>query len=124
MKERESGLGALAHRLADTVARTRHLPSTGVGGFYGIMMRRRERNTKSLPPRSDGTMPAFSLRYKARVMGCSALEWNRHADWMRANYPPDVLAAYGLDYDDTPFDKARPDWGVDVAGLDYSYRRE
>ena len=123
-REHERGVRALGHRLADKFAKTSHLPSAGVGGFYGVMMRRRERGTASLAPRADNTMPAFSLRYKAKVMGCSFSDWQRHWAFMRESFAPNVLAHYGLDYDDTPFADARPDWGVDVPGIDYSYRRE
>lgn len=124
VKEHEKGLGAIRHRVADKLATTYHLPSAQVKGFYGVMMRRRERGTASLAPRADNTMPAFSLRYKAKVMGCSFAEWQRHWAWMRESFDPRVLLHYGLDYDDTQWDDVRPDWGKDVPGIDYSYRRE
>ena len=123
-KEHERGIRAIAHRVADKVAKTKHLPSDGVPGFYGVMMRRRERGTNSLPPRADRTMPAFSLKYKEKVMGCSEKEWLRHANWMILNNPVEKLNNYGEDYANAWLSDARPDWGEDVPGIDYSYRKE
>ena len=124
LREHEGGLRYLAHKAADKVAKTRHLPSDGVPGAYGIFMRRRERGTRSLPPRSDATMPAPSLRYRAKRRGCDERVWIRHWAYMRETYGPKVLAHYGNDYDDTAWEDVGPDWGEDLPGIDYSYRRQ
>lgn len=123
-RERHSRVGMLGHKVADKLAKTRHLPSHGVHGASGIFMRRRERGINTRPPQSDESMSAPTLLWRAKREGISQLEWDRHADFMRAHWDlEDLRKAFKWDYDGIPVAEAVPFWGKDVPGLDYSYRQ-
>lgn len=81
------------------------IPSIGVSGYPGIMLRRRERMSRAggqlegfAPPRADDTMPEFSLYAQTRRFRLKKSDWWRHADWMRSTYDVRTLALGIYDY--------------------------
>lgn len=68
------------------------LPSKGIPGYVGVILRWREKNDRHgyPPPRYDASMPAFTI--KSRVVSeVSEMAWENHANFMRNTYDSDFL---------------------------------